>query len=126
MRIFKNRWFEKFARKQDIADAVLVEAIRRAEAGLIDADLGGGILKQRLARKGGGKSSGYRAVLVFRSGDLAVFLYGFAKRDRANLSAAELAGFRTIGAAILKAAPSEIGRAVTAGTFVEVRDDEDV
>lgn len=126
MRILKNRWFAKFARKQDIADAALIEAIRRAQDGLIDADLGGGIIKQRVARKGEGKSGGYRAVLVFRSSDRAVFLFGFAKSDRASLSADELTGFRRLGAAILKASASEIEQAIADGQFLEVKDDEDL
>jgi hypothetical protein len=88
--VLKNRWFEKFARKQEISDAALIEAIERAEAGLIDADLGGGIIKQRVARKGEGKSGGYRTVVAFRSGDRAMFLFGFAKSGRANLSTARL------------------------------------
>ena len=52
-RIFKNGWFERFARKERLADAALLDAIRRAEDGLIDADLGGGVIKQRIARRGG-------------------------------------------------------------------------
>lgn len=84
MRIFKNRWFEKFARKQDIGDDLLREAVERAERGLIDADLGGGIIKQRVARKGEGKSGGYRTVVAFRSGYRAMFLFGFAKSGRAT------------------------------------------
>ena len=56
MRIFKNAWFERFARKQKIQDAALREAVHRREQGLIDADLGGGIIKQRLARPGQGRS----------------------------------------------------------------------
>lgn len=63
MRIFKNRWFEKFARKQDIGDDVLREAVGRAERGLIDADLGGGVIKQRVAREGEGRSGGYRTII---------------------------------------------------------------
>ena len=56
MKLFKNAWFERFARKQKLDDAVLREAIQRAEQGLIDADLGGGVIKQRVARPGQGKS----------------------------------------------------------------------
>jgi len=52
MHIYKNRWFAKFARREGIADARLREAIDRANAGLIDADLGGGLVKQRVARDG--------------------------------------------------------------------------
>lgn len=55
MRIFKNAWFERFARKQCITDRALHDAIERAEKGLIDADLGGGVIKQRVARQGQGK-----------------------------------------------------------------------
>lgn len=124
VRIFKNRWFEKFARKQDIGGDVLREAVERAERGLIDADLGGGIIKQRVARKGGGKSGGYRAVVVFRSGDRALFLFGFAKSDRANLSTEELGQFRVIGRAFLKAKTADIERAIAKGVLSEVGNDE--
>ncbi|RAR56731.1 RelE toxin of RelEB toxin-antitoxin system [Onishia taeanensis] len=58
MRIFKNAWFERFAKKQKLEDAALRDAIRRADQGLIDADLGGGVIKQRVARPGQGKSGG--------------------------------------------------------------------
>lgn len=63
MRVFKNAWFERFARKQGISDAVLLEAVERAERGLIDADLGGCVIKQRVARPGQGRSGGWRTVL---------------------------------------------------------------
>ena len=79
MRIFKNAWFERFARKQKIPDAVLRDAIRRAEQGLIDADLGGGVIKQRVARPGQGRSGGYRTLIVYRQAQRAFFVYGFAK-----------------------------------------------
>jgi hypothetical protein len=126
VRIFKNRWFEKFARKQEMSDAALVEAIGRAEAGLIDADLGGGIIKQRVARKGEGKSGGYRTIVAFRSGGRALFLFGFAKSDRASLSGAELAEFRAIGRAFLKAEAADVERAIAKGVLLEVRNDEDL
>lgn len=78
MRIFKTRWMARFARKAGIDDALLVEAIDRAERGLIDADLGGGVIKQRVGRSGQGRSGGYRTLIAFRFGDLAFFIYGFA------------------------------------------------
>jgi hypothetical protein len=126
VRVLKNRWFEKFARKQEISDAALIEAIDRAEAGLIDADLGGGIIKQRVAREGEGKSGGYRTVVAFRSGDRAIFLFGFAKSDRANLATAELTQFRAIGRALLKAEAVDVERAIAKGVLSEVRNDEGV
>lgn len=66
IRIYANRWFAKFTAKEKISDATLAEAVHRAEIGLIDADLGGGLIKQRLARQGSGKSGGYRSIMIFR------------------------------------------------------------
>lgn len=85
MRIFKSRWFQRFAREEGIEDAVLRDAVARAERGQIDADLGGGVIKQRIARPGQGKSKGYRTIIFFRRGDKAFFEYGFAKSRRANI-----------------------------------------
>ncbi len=85
MRIFKSRWFQRFARKEGIADAALREAAKRAEKGQIDADLGGEVIKQRIARPGRGKSKGYRTIILFRRGVKAFFVYGFAKSQRANI-----------------------------------------
>jgi len=82
VRIFKSRWFQRFARKEGIADAVLREAVARAEKGQIDADLGGEVIKQRIARPGQGKSKGYRTIILFRRGAKAFFVYGFAKSQR--------------------------------------------
>ena len=83
MRIFKSKWFTKFARKECIADAKLCEAVRNAEQGIIDADYGDGVIKQRIARPNEGKSGGYRSIVLFRLGDRAFFVYGFAKSTRA-------------------------------------------
>jgi hypothetical protein len=85
MRIFKNKWFHRFALRNDIDDNTLLEAIERTDKGLIDADLGGGLLKQRIARDGQGKSGGYRAIIFYRKEDKAFFMFGFAKNDQENL-----------------------------------------
>jgi len=94
LRIFKNAWFFRFARREKIKDAVLKEAIARAERGLIDADLGGGVIKQRLARPGQGRSGGYRSIIIFQKGERAFFVYGFAKSDRENIDPDEAAAFK--------------------------------
>ena len=79
MRIFKNAWFSRFAAKERITDGCLRDAVRRAENGLIDADLGGNVIKQRVARQGQGKSGGYRTLILFWAGSRAFFTFGFAK-----------------------------------------------
>ena len=78
VRIFKSRWFQRFARKEGIPDAVICDAVARAEKGQIDADLGGEVIKQRIARPGQGKSKGYRVVVFFRRGVRSSFVYGFS------------------------------------------------
>lgn len=74
----------------------MCEAIERAERGLIDADLGGGLIKQRVARPGQGRRGGYRVIIVRKPGRFALFLYGFPKNERANIRGDELAIMREI------------------------------
>ena len=81
MRIFKTKALARFTKKEGIADEALVAAVESAKRGLIDADLGGGLIKQRVARSGQGKRGGFRMLIAFRT-DLAVFLFGFAKNER--------------------------------------------
>ena len=70
LKVFKNAWFGRFARKERISADALWDAVERAENGQIDADLGGGVIKQRIARPGEGKSKGYRSIVIFRKGEL--------------------------------------------------------
>jgi hypothetical protein len=79
-RILMNRWFQRFAAKERISSQALIEAIKRANRGLINADLGGGAIKQRVARVGQDRSGGYRTLILFRVGSRAVFAFGFAKK----------------------------------------------
>jgi hypothetical protein len=125
VRIFKTKWLARFARRQRIGDRSLIEAIARAGRGLIDADLGGGIIKQRIARPGQGRSGGHRMLIAYRAGDRAVFLYGFAKNERENIGPDELLTLREIGATWLEAAPRRIDRALAEKTLEEVADGEE-
>jgi len=121
-RIFKNGWFERFARKERIADASLREAVQRAESGLVDADLGGGVIKQRVARTGQGKSGGYRTLILFRQGDKAIFAFGFAKSAQANISKADLTLLRNAASEALEWSAGDLDRLVALGTLVEIDD----
>lgn len=120
MRTFKTKPLGRFTRRERIADRSLSEAITRAAAGLIDADLGGGIIKQRVARAGQGRSGGYRMLVAYRAGDRAVFLYGFAKSERDNIGADELERWRAIGAAWLTASDEQIAKAIADNRLEEV------
>ena len=123
MRVFKNTWFHRFARKEGITDAALCDAVARAARGQVDADLGGGVLKQRVARQGAGRSGGYRVILLFRVGDRALFVYGFAKSSRANIEDDELATFRRLATEVLALSGAQLDALLEAGRFVEVRCD---
>src|SRR5262249_38975342 len=101
MQILRLKAFSRFQRRERIADNALVIAVRDSESGLVDADLHGGLIKQRVARPGQGKSGGYRTIIAYRRGDRAVFLYGFAKNEKANLDDDELAYWRRIGRSYL-------------------------
>ena len=120
MQTFKTKAFARFADHEGLEDAALCEAVRRARGGLIDADLGGGVIKQRIARKGGGRSGGFRTIVLFRRGELAFFVYGFAKSDREDLRRDELETFRLLADEYLALDRRDLAAAQAAGTIVEV------
>ena len=120
-RIFKNRWFARFARKERIEDGALFEAVFRAEQGLIDADLGGGVIKQRLARQGQGKSGGYRSLVLFKSGSRAIFAFGFAKSARPNISAADEQVLKSAAHIMLALSETDMDELVGMNEIMEVK-----
>lgn len=125
MRIFKTKWLMRFARRERIDDHSLKEAIERAGRGLIDADLGGGLIKQRIARSGQGRSGGYRMIVAYRAGARAVFLYAFAKNERENIGPDELRSFRETGAIWLAMNEQNIALAIDERELEEVNNDEE-
>src|SRR5262245_17503502 len=122
MRIFKTRAFARFARREGIEDASLESAIDRAERGQIDADLGGGIIKQRVPRPGAGRSAGFRTVIAYRTGEISVFLYGFAKNERENISGAQLTDLRKAARFYFSLSRGDLETAVGAGALMEIGD----
>lgn len=120
MQIYKTKWFGRFARREGISDKVLREAIERAERGLIDAELGGGVIKQRVARAGSGKSGGYRTLVAYKSQHLAMFLSAFAKSDRENIGPDELLSLQETAEKWLKASKVAIRDALENGRIEEV------
>lgn len=123
-RIYKLKGFARFQRKERISDASLRKAMDDVEAGLIDADLGGGVVKQRLARAGQGKSGGYRTLIAFRGGERAVFLYGFAKNERGNIDDDELDEFRRLARGFFEMTAQQLAELIADDELMEVNDDE--
>ena len=120
MRIFKNAWFGRFARKENISAQVLWDAVDRAEKGLVDADLGGGVIKQRIARPGESKSKGYRSIVLYRKGDKAFFVYGFPKSDLGNIRDDEEEQFKKAAKSILALSDDQIRQLIENSQFEEV------
>ena len=120
VRIFKTKAFARFTKREAISDESLVVAIETAKRGLIDADLGGGLIKQRVARPGQGKRSGFRMLIGFRS-DRAIFLFGFAKNERENIDDKQLTTLREIVALWFAADDKKIAQALKDGILIEVK-----
>lgn len=125
MRIFKTKWVARFVRRERIDDASLKEAIERAERGIIDADLGGGLIKQRVARPGKGRSGGFRMIVAYRTEDRAFFVYGFAKNERENIDDNELEALRVIAADMLVRNDAALERAKAEGEILEIGNGEE-
>jgi hypothetical protein len=120
VRVYKLKAFARFQRREQIADKALWNAVKSAEDGLVDADLGGGLIKQRVARPGQGKSGGFRTIIAYRRGDRAVFLYGFAKSERENLNDDELSYWQRVGRAYLALADDAMEAAIAGDELIEV------
>src|ERR1035438_4469675 len=123
--VYKAKPFARFARKARITDADLWNAARLANEGLIDADLGGGVIKQRIARSGEGKSGGSRSIILFKKNDRAVFVYGFEKKDKTNITVKDLVAFRKLAVAILGCTDAEIAQRVESGLYFKVENPEE-
>jgi hypothetical protein len=85
MRIFKHKTFHQWAKKEKLADSMLIQAIEEISQGLVDASLGSGLYKKRIAMPGQGKRGSYRTLLAFKTHDKAFFLYGFCKNQKDNI-----------------------------------------
>lgn len=124
MRIFKTKRFDKFAQQHKIQDSSLRAAVVCAEKGLIDADLGGNVIKQRIARMGRGKSGGYRTIIIYLRGKKTFFVHGFSKNDQDNLSPDEEKWLKATANHLLSESTLKL---LASGDFLEVKkNDKDI
>jgi hypothetical protein len=124
LQTFKTKAFTRFADKAGIYDAVLCQAVRDAERGLVAADLGGGVIKQRIARPGQGKSGGFRTLIVFKAGARAIFVHGFAKSEKDNIEKNELVALKKLAAELLAYDDKTLARVVASQVLLEMKCDE--
>ena len=120
-RVLKTRTFARWAKREDLTDRELRDAVSEMERGLIDAHLGGGVLKKRIAKRGQGKSGGYRVIVASNLGDRWVFMFGFAKNERDNIDDKELRLIKDLAAVFLAMNEPMLKRAIAAGELVESR-----
>jgi hypothetical protein len=121
--IHMTRWFERWSRKQGLEVSVVCGAVREMRAGLVDAELGGGLCKKRIGRAGQGKSGGYRTLVATNKGDRWIFVYGFAKNVRANIDGDEEEALKTLAAHLLSLTAQAVVTATQAGELIEVNCD---
>lgn len=124
-RIFRTRTFSRWARKVGLPDSALGHAVSEMERGLIDADLGGNVVKKRVPLAGRGKRGGARTLVATQFDDRWFFLYGFAKNERANLTANELRVLQEVAKDVLAFNDTDLAIAVSTGELVEIDHDEE-
>ena len=119
-RVFKTRYFTRWMRKTSLSNEALCKSVAEMERGLIDADLGGGVFKKRVALPGRGKRGSTRTLVATNKSDWWFFVVGFEKNARANVSAEELKALQNIAADLLKLSSSELDVQVEDGTLQEI------
>lgn len=120
MLILKRKDFARWQKRESLSDLALCKAVSEMNNGLFDADLGGLLYKKRVARSGAGKSGGYRTLLSARLGERYVFLHGFAKNDRANITQTEKKALQFAGKVFLELSGEPLSKALQAGVIQEV------
>ena len=120
MRVLMIKAFARYARRMRISNAILLEAANRARRGLIDADLGGGLIKQRLPRPGQGRSGGFRSLMAYRDGERIVFLHVFAKSDLDNVDPDLQAFWRQAAGGLLTMNDAALQLALELGDMLEI------
>lgn len=122
-RIFKTRHFQRWMRKTELTDQVLCTAVAEMVQGLIDADLGGGVVKKRVGLAGRGKRGGARTLVATNKGSRWFFVFGFEKNDRANIDNDEREALQTLAADLLARTPAQLTLAVEDGALLEICND---
>jgi hypothetical protein len=123
MKVHKTRWFVRWARKQGLNDFSLCAAVREMTEGLYEADLGGGLLKKRIARPGQGKRGSFRTLIATNKGNRWIFVYGFSKNERSNIAKDEEEALKRLASELLSLTPQAIEKAKSAGELMEVNCD---
>ena len=124
MRIYKSKWFSKWADKEGLQNSDLTIAVQEMQDGLIDADLGGHVVKKRVGLNGQGKRGGVRTLLAFKIDEKAFFMFGFAKNQQDNIDKKALKTLRLMAKELLSYSEKQILTAINKGELIEVKHNE--
>lgn len=122
MRVFTTKHFRRFVKDNDLSEDSLCEAIRELSIGLVHASLGGSVFKQRIARKGQGKSGGFRTIIFFKLQERAFFVYGFAKSVQGTVGRDDLAELKNLAKEMLNYDDKTLSRSIQSGELIEICD----
>jgi len=122
MHIFKTKEFHDWADDENLADRALLAAVKEMEQGLIDANLGGHVYKKRVPIRSRGKRSGLRTLIAYKQGNKAFFVYGFAKKERENISAKELKALKLLARQLFGYSTPGLAKALKTGELIEVNE----
>ena len=116
-----TKYFSKWVTKQKLPDHELIDALLEVENGQYDAALGGHLYKERIRFKDMGKSGSGRTIICCKRADKAIFIHGFAKNEKSNLTRKELIAFKELAKVLVLLSESDIDWAILNGDFVEVK-----
>jgi hypothetical protein len=119
-RVFKTRHFSRWMRKTSLTDQALCEAVTEIMQGLIDADLGGGVLKKRVGLAGRGKSGGARTLVATNKGHRWFFIFGFEKNERANIADDEREALKELAKELLTRTAQQLEQAIVDAALQEI------
>ena len=121
MQIYQTSWFNHWAKKQDLSNQALCQAVQEMQQGLYEADLGSGLFKKRIAKQGQGKSGGFRTLIATNKGSHWFFVFGFEKNTRSNISQKEQAALKRLADELLHYPPQMIENLERANELIEVK-----
>ena len=123
MQIFMTKWFQRWATRETLGNNALVAAVDEIGRGLIDAELGGHLVKKRIGTRARGKSGSVRTLLAIQFDEKAFFIYGFSKNERSNVGKRELKALKLLASELLSYTDASLDKAMKAGELIEVSSD---
>lgn len=120
MKKLSTKWFNKWSKKVNLSNQDLLETIQNLETGLSVSDLGGNLFKVRTKRKHSGKSTGFRTIIVLKSGEKAIFLYGFGKNEKENISKTDLKNLKKLGHDLISLDSKQLKVAISKGILFDL------